>query len=557
MNHQILARRGRAALAVLLGVLAVPAAQAQLATNIAIDVKAMSLGNAVTAEPPGIMAIHFNPAGLANLEGRRIDLQFVAADFALESRFTAPPDYGVFGFSDDPVVCNDPLNDGADNCREFTTGVSQSEGVSLYIPVINETVDLPPGPMMGGPLPAISIRPAGSKVTFANALYMPMIAGFYRDENDPGRFLGKRVAMERITYLSPSVGWKVSDNWSVGGSINLSYQAIALQTDFRAPNELLAFARILDESICAPFRGESNLAADILLFGVCGTDEGLDPFKNLASMDMSMEQRMSPTYNVGVLWEPHPDFAWGAVWQSSAPMDLKGKYKITYANATRSTLNAIGRSVTGSLGLAILGIPGYLPESEAGLLSMKLTYPAHFQTGIKWRFLPRWKINVDAGWADYGEWDAFNVQFDRAAGALAIARLVAPGSTSSSLSLPLGYESNWSMGFGLEWDFTDRLSLRLGYEPRTSAIPDNRRSSLVPINNAVLYGLGLGYKWDQDSDVDVTFAYITSEDSIPADSSCMVNCTGLDNVVYNPYAGLDVETKATIMYFGLAYRTTW
>ncbi|MDX1497512.1 MAG: hypothetical protein R3352_08160, partial [Salinisphaeraceae bacterium] len=79
--------------AVLLGCLFATSAPAQLANNLAIDVRAMSMGHAVTADPPGIMAIHFNPAGLAKLDGRRMDLQFLGADFSLESEFSAPPGY--------------------------------------------------------------------------------------------------------------------------------------------------------------------------------------------------------------------------------------------------------------------------------------------------------------------------------------------------------------------------------------------------------------------------------------------------------------------------------
>lgn len=531
--------------------------QAQLATNIAVDARAMALGNAVTADPPGIMSLHFNPAGLAKLEGRRIDLQFIAVDFALNSEFSAPPGYGVFGFSDDPVVCADPTNDGADQCRQFKKGRSSVEGVSLYIPVVDEIVDLPPGPVVGGPLPAFSIKPPGSKVTFANAIYAPMLAGFHRSEDDPGNYLGERVAIERITYLAPSLGWQVNDRWSVGASVGLSYQAVALQMDFRSPNELLGFARVLDEDICAPFRGESNIVLDIFLFGACGAEEGLDPFENLANMDLSMEQRMSPTYNLGVLWEPNDKFAWGLVWQSEAKMDLKGKYNITYEKPTRDVLNSIGGSPTGAIALAVLGMPTFLPESETGLLSMGLTYPAHMQTGIKYRFLPRWKLNMDLGWTDFGKWDAFDIKFDRNVTALSLARLLAPGVTQSSLRMPLGFQSVWSLGAGVEWDFTDRLTLRLGLEPRASAIPEDRRSPLVPINEAMLYGLGLGYKWDRDSQVDITFSYMHSKDSIPADTSCAANCTGIDQVVYNPYAGLDIQTEAQIMYFGLAYRTSW
>ncbi|MFT7094889.1 MAG: hypothetical protein ACJAV3_002699, partial [Alcanivorax sp.] len=30
---------------------------------------------------------------------------------------------------------------------------------------------------------------------------------------------------------------------------------------------------------------------------------------------------------------------------------------------------------------------------------------------------------------------------------------------------------------------------------------------------------------------------------------------GIDNVVYNPYAGLDIKTEATVTIMGLAFRT--
>ncbi|MDP2226006.1 MAG: outer membrane protein transport protein, partial [Moraxellaceae bacterium] len=220
------------------GLLLSATASAQLATNISVDLRALSLGNAVTADPPGISAVHYNPAGLAKLDGRRIDYQFLMANFSIEAQFSAPPGFNVFGFSDDPVVCSDAPKDGFDKCRNFKTSKSTVEGVSLYVPIMDEVVDLPPGPL-AAPMFAVSIKPPGSKFTFANAMYAPMVAGFYRADGDPGNFLGERVALERITLLSPSVGYQVTDELSVGLSIGLSYQAMALETDFRSPNELL------------------------------------------------------------------------------------------------------------------------------------------------------------------------------------------------------------------------------------------------------------------------------------------------------------------------------
>ncbi len=51
--------------------------------------------------------------------------------------------------------------------------------------------------------------------------------------------------------------------------------------------------------------------------------------------------------------------------------------------------------------------------------------------------------------------------------------------------------------------------------------------------------------------------YLHSKDSIPHDTSTNVNSSGLNNVVYNPYAGLDVKTEASVMMVGIAYRTRW
>jgi long-subunit fatty acid transport protein len=536
---------------------AVPFAHADLATNMSIDLRALSMGNAVTADPPGVSAIHYNPAGLARLEGRHVDFQLFGAAMNIEAQYSAPPGYGVFGFSDDPVVCTDSPRDGEDLCSNFKVGQSQVEGVSLYLPVLDEMVDLPAGLPVAAPLVGFSIKPAGSKFTFGNAFYAPMIAGFYHKPDDPGNFLGERTAIERITYLSPTFAYQVNDEIAIGAGVNFSYQALAMETDFRSPNELIGVLRVIDEDICPPFKGQSNIVIDLFLFGFCNADHGIGPYDNLASLKVSMQQTLSPTYNLGILWEPSDDFAWGAVYQSEAKMHLHGKFEVNYSQGVQDVFNGVGSSPTGQILLAILGMPSFIPEKESGLISMDLTYPAHFQTGIKYKVLPDLQVNFDIGWTDYNEWDAFHFNFDRPLAVLKIARLLAPGTTPTSLRMPLGFQSPWGWKLGMEYSWNERLKFRAGFEPRNSAIPDDRRSTLVPINQAVLYGGGIGYQFDRDTQIDLTAAYLYSKDSIPANSSCSVNCTGLDNVVYNPYAGLDVSTRASITIFGIAYRTRW
>lgn len=532
-------------------------ARADLATNLSIDIRALSLGNAVTADPPGVSAVHYNPAALAKLEGRQLDFQIFSAAMSITSDFYAPAGYGVFGYSDDPVVCADRPRDGEDNCRNFKSAHSEVAGISLYVPVLDDIVDLPEGLPAAAPLFGFSIKPAGSKFTFANAFYAPMVAGFYRKPGDPGNFLGEKAALERFTYLSPSIGYQVNDDLSIGASVGLSYQAVALQTDFRSPNELLGVLRVIDEQICPPFKGNSNIVVDLFLFGFCNAQQGIGPYDNLASLQVSMQQSLSPTYNLGILWEPSDDFAWGAVYQSGTKMHLHGKFAVNYSQGVQDVFNAVGGSPTGQILLAILGLPSYVPPMETGLISMDLMFPAHFQTGIKYNLLPDLQVNFDVGWTDYSEWDAFRFHFDRTISVLQLARLLAPGTTTTSLSMPLAYQSPWGWKLGMEYSWNERLRFRLGFEPRNSAIPDDRRSSLVPINQAYLIGSGIGYQFDKDTTIDLTAAYLYSQDSIPHDTSCNLNCTGLNHIVYNPYAGLDVKTKASITILGLAYRTRW
>jgi long-subunit fatty acid transport protein len=162
---------------------------AMLAQNMSVDLRSLSLGNAVTADPPGINAIHFNPAGLTKIKGLQLDVQLLMADFAIEADLSAPKDFEVFGYSDDPIVCNDAINDSEPLCSSFKTAHTKVDGVALYLPILDKIVKMPPGPITA-PTAGIAYKPPGSKFTYANAFYAPMIAGYYRDDSDPGTLYG-------------------------------------------------------------------------------------------------------------------------------------------------------------------------------------------------------------------------------------------------------------------------------------------------------------------------------------------------------------------------------
>lgn len=531
---------------------------AQLGQNLSVDVRSLALGNAVTADPPGISAIHFNPAALTRIEGLQTDVQGLIANFDIQREFSAPAGYNVFGYSDDPLVCNDGPEVASNLCTDFKGSVrGDVEYASIYVPILKKMVDLGEGVPLAAPTAGIAYKPPGSKITYATAVYAPLVAGFGAENGNPGNFMGQQVALERITYLSPSFAFKVNDELSLGASVGMSYQAISLKTDLRFPNELIGVLRLVDEVVCAPFKDNQDFITDLLLLGICNAQEGMNPFNRFGQLKVTVEQALSPSYNLGLLWEPREDFSFGMVYQSSSKMHLKGKYFIDNERAPRELIRGLNSSATGSVFARVLGFPSSIPATESGLVAMDFEYPAHFQAGITYKIIPDLQINFDVGWTDYSAWDKFRFEFDRQVSALQIAKLLSSDISNTSLALPLNFTSPWSWGIGVEYSATDRLKLRAGYEPRSSATPDDKRNTLIPINNAQLFGLGIGYRFDADTDVDLSVGFLRSRDNIPAGSSSLANQTGVSNILLNPYAGLDVKTNTKVTILGINYRTRW
>jgi long-subunit fatty acid transport protein len=507
-------------------------AQAQLAQNLTIgNPKAMAMGNAITADDSGIDAVHYNPAALTKLKGRKTTIKFISAVMDIRSDFNAGPNYGdkFLGSDNDPV---------ANSSSRTTTP-------AMYFPGLGGATELP---LLFAPLAGLSINPPGSKLTFATDVYTPQALGYVRGDDDPGRYQGKEVVMQRLTYFSPAVGYQVNDELSLGLSINFSDQALALNQDLRAPNLLTGAIGQTQEALC----GVQGNPFDVLL-NLCGGEFG--PYTDLANLDVDMQQSLSPTWNLGVLWEPIDWFAWGAVYQSEAKMHLQGKYTLDYSKNWQGFWQGLDSSLIGAVFSSIT------PEGvnkEVGNVSMDLTYPQHFSTGIKLKPASKWQVNVDAKWTDYAAWDKFELKFDRDLDFLKIASIFSPEAASrNTLTLDRGYKSVWSWALGVQYDVNDRLSLRAGYEPRPSAVPGNKADALVPLGDAQLYGLGAGYKWDQDTVIDIGFNYLISTQNIPAGSSCSANCANIDSIVYNPYADLDIKTTVKAYILALTYTTSF
>ena len=515
---------------------ALPAAHAALTENLAVSPVAMSLGNAVTADPPGLDSVHFNPAGLARIKSDTRSDTIFGAVLRTTADFHAPTGFDIGGWTDDPVA------------GTHSGGNKQA----IFIPIAGVASPRLPFAVAAGL--GLAWHKEGSPWTFATATYVPQAVGIDRTKNpdDPARFDGKKVVIQRLVYLSPSVGYQVSDKFSVGLAIPIAHQGFALDTDMRFPNKLLGIIGKLQDAWC----GKNGNPVDVLAFGLCGTDANgkqsgrLRPFDSIGEMRFSGTSPADVTFNLGALWQPTDSLGFGAVYQSGSKTVITGDYNFHADPMLPEFVRHMYASLFGPVVAAMFGFPTSIPTDQGGNFTLVMPYPAHWQFGTKIRPIDGLQFNVDAGWTDWSKWNQLTFQFDRQVNLMEMARLFGQ-SDATKLVIPRGYRSVWSYGYGMQVDVWDGVKLRLGYEPRKSSVPTNKIDLIAPMPDLPVKSIGLSYETKSGMRLETGFSYARGHYNVPANTDCNLNCDNFFNVIYNPYAGLDVSGTLVLRYFGL------
>lgn len=523
-------------------------ANAQLLHNITMgNPKALALGNAVTADPPGIDSIHFNPAGLSKITGRQMQVKVLVADMTLESEFGAPtlPSQEM---KDDFLAVSGPACAGltADECwgEDPVANTSTSNGNPVLMLPFMGLTELP---IMAFPMGGVAFEDSSNGWTFGTAVYSPEGVGFSRDEDSSGAYQGYGVGVTRLTYFSPTIAIDVTDELAVGAGINFSYHGLGIQTLFRAPMTTTRFLSDL----------ENETINDILGLSV------IHPYDVVGDLELELEDFLSVGFNFGLLWEPYDWLAFGFSYQSESTAHLSGDFKMVNSDDFMATVAAL-KGESGGIPLDTLLTPlsGDRPfnyqKVEEGNVDLDYIMPQNFAFGTSIRVLPDFKVNMDVKWIEYSVWEELEFKFDRPVDFLTLASVVnmfagLDFADSDEMRISRYYDDVWSWSIGTEWQYDNNLVLRAGYEPRGSAIPTNRTDLLFPINEADLYSVGFGYQWDKTTLIEGAFGLMLSEADVAACESLNANSCRDGDVVYNPYYSIPFENKTTAYLFALSY----
>lgn len=509
-------------------------AHAQLMQSLTIgSPKALALANAVTATPTGIDSIHYNPAGLSHYKNRNIHLKVLVGVFDIQAQFG---DYfdeaelaGFVNFEDDTIPNTE---------SQTSTPAIMLPGVGVVKP-----------PFLGFPLGGMMVNKPGSPFTFGTSVYSPAGFGYAREADDPARYQGQTVAMVRLTYFSPSFGMEVSDTLSIGASLGFSWQGMGMEMAMRSPHILLAGIEALGNQLCPDGATEAGRCASL--------GDPVGTFEDAGFLSAEMEDAMSLSFNLGAMWDVTPWLSLGFVYQSEGKADLEGDFKLEYSEAWYS----YWQRQTGALSQLSFMPEGH--EVESGKIKTTMIQSQHASIGMSLRVTPSITINADLKWTDTGSWDEFKFEFDTPIDIVKLAGLIQPEEAPDpyTLILPRGYVSTTSWALGMEYQWDEELTLRVGVEDRPSGIPDDRQDALMPVADTYLYGAGFAYQWDSDTLLELGLGYFKSKADVPANTSYNANYTGyqegkpleLATMLYNPYAGISFKTQVTAYLLSFSY----
>lgn len=520
---------------IFLGMCVLSPVQAQLSQNLSVgNPVALSMGNSTTARPPGTDAIHYNPAGLAHIEHEYKQYKLQTAFFRHEGSVSGAEPGVPFVPSEQPEYRQDPILEG-----EVSRPV-EVESVSVFLPFIDH-LELP---FLIAPGYGFARRSKDHDYVFANAALTLQAFGYERDKDNIGAFNGQQFGITRIAYFNPTLALNVSDNLSIGGSVGFSWQGLGIKNRTRTVLHSL---------------GEINALADSLdPEGTLGLD--LSPYTDVGTLEVQVQDPLSLAFTLGMLWQPLPWLSWGVTYQSQGKAEMSGDFNIAYTDDFNSTMLRLQPAQ--QLLALIDGGPISGDKEQSGSVDVDYIHPQWLATGVSLLVTPQVRLNMDVKWIDYSVTEQFELQFDRNLDYLSLSSAVntlfrrnvgGDYTDPNVLRLPRKFQDVTDWSIGMEYYYNDILTLRAGYEPRSSVIPENRQDLLIPIGDADLYGLGVGYRMDAHTQLDMALGYLVTKVDIKPGESRNSTSTIEGDSVYNPFRGMHVQHKLEALVFTLAY----
>jgi long-chain fatty acid transport protein len=397
-------------------------------------------GEAARAEDSS--TVFFNPAGMTRLSGHQADvaLHFLAPTFDFE---------GTSAFNaDNPTVQAARLSG-----VPFDQGSGSSKGgINAIIPNIYYVHDY------------------NKDLKFGIGLNVPFGLVTKYDEQWAGRYSAIESNLHTFN-LNPSFGYKINEQFSIGGGINLMYATVELTNavDYNLVYNLARFRN--PELPNIPLMPGSTSGDGIAK--VSGDDWGMG-------------------FNVGVLWEPMKGTRLGFTYRSKIALDIAGDANFGNPSDPRSQ-----KAVD-----VLRGAAGLFKNVDA---EASMNLPETIALNFYHDLTPKLAIMGGVNWTKWDRIENLVIKFQNPAQADSVTRLNYKNSTFSSLGLSYKHSPQWTFKTGIAYD--------------QSPVTDTQeRSPRIPDADRFWLALGTTYSKSKSLSFDISYAHLFIDD-IDIDSS--------------------------------------
>ena len=277
------------------------------------------------------------------------------------------------------------------------------------------------------------------------------------DDSWVGRYHAVESDLKTIN-INPSIAYKVNEQFSVGGGINLMLVDVTLTSmiDFDA----VCYAALNP--------GTCNAQGAV--------PQQTDGFGDLTGDNFS---DLSWGINLGLMYDFTPDTRLGVAWRSETKVKAKGDAVFTVP-AQAAFIQSSGLFINTGLSAEIT-----LPQS----LSVSLSHT-----------MKQWQLLADVTWTGWSSFEELRIKYDN------------PNQPDSVTTE--AWEDTFRYSIGADYTLNSQWTLRGGLAYDETPVPSaERRTARIPGNSRTWISLGGTYIIDQSFTVDVGYSHLFVDDT--------------------------------------------
>ncbi|PZU52303.1 MAG: long-chain fatty acid transport protein [Thauera sp.] len=267
-----------------------------------------------------------------------------------------------------------------------------------------------------------------------------------------GRFHALKSEIKTIN-VNPSLAFKVTDKLSVGVGVN--FQRIEADLTSLVNYSAVIAQATFNGTIIPGVAGRARIEGDDTAWG----------------------------WNIGLLYQISPDTRLGFAYRSKVDYKLKGTASFAGANSGDVVGNAV-----------IAGFNG----QRSGNVTADVELPDVATFSVHQRISDRWTMLGDISWTGWSSLQELRVN-----------NVNGTNVTTEELR----WRDTWRVAFGGTYAYTDALSLKFGLAWDQTPVRDTTRLPRVPDEDRVWLSLGLQWRPNATSAVDVGYAHLFVKDA--------------------------------------------